>query len=265
MNSILSQCIKSNLLLASIVWLMLPMTGCAQTKRDSGYNPEYHIGFLNKTGHDLDEVSLYDTNNKVWGLPAPLVAGGQATQGWITPPIPLEAEVRVVDKGEHKTIKVSLKDVPKKGFHDGIIYFVINADYTVDVKPIKSADSDEAVALVMSARPRGEYRLGFVNKTGRDLKAVAVFYGDKQAGSGGNILVRVKVGCSDPLTLPFPSEVEVRWKEDDADHAVKTKLEGIVPKGYATGTIFFVIKPDNTVEVHPVKWGDDKGAAKLVK
>ena len=115
MNSILNQCLRGNLLLAGIVWLKSQTTGWAQPSKDKGYNPEYDVGFLNKTGHDLDEVSVYYTNNTVWVRGTPLVTGGESTEGWIPLPIPAEAEVRIVDKGVHKTVKVSLKDVPKKG------------------------------------------------------------------------------------------------------------------------------------------------------
>ena len=75
----------------------------------------------------------------------------------------------------------------------------------------------------------------------------------------------MKVGYSDALTLPFPSDAEVRWTENGAPHAVKAKLEGRVPKGYDAGTIFFVIKSDDTVEVKPIKWSDSQGSINLVK
>jgi hypothetical protein len=233
------------------------MNACAH----AGATMEYYIGYLNKTGHDM-EVSVY-VGNKLWALPTMLVAGGEATQGSISKPIPVEAEVRIIDGDEQKSIKVSLKDVPKKGFRDGTIYFVINTNGTVDVKPIRLGEEAAMAGLVKGLRPAGEYRLGFVNKTGHDLEAATVFYGDKRAGTGGDIPARVKLGYSDPLTLPFPSVVEVRWTEAGTSHAVKVNVEG-VPKGFE-GRVFFVIKADHTVEVHPVKKGDDKSAIDLVK
>jgi hypothetical protein len=36
------------------------------------------------------------------------------------------------------------------------------------------------------------------------------------------------------------------------------------PNGFE-GTIYMVIKPDNTIEVRPIKNGDDEGAIKLMK
>jgi len=225
---------------------------------------EYYIGFLNKTGHNLDEVSVYSGNN-LWGLPTPLVVGGKATEGVITMAIPTEAEVRIVDHGEQKSVKVSLKNVPEEGFEDGTIFFVIYTNDTVEVKPVKIGD-DAAMAEVMKGlRPEGEYRFAFVNRTGHELQAVTVYYGGKKTGTGGNVLARSQANFtySDPLTMPCPAEAELRWIEDGTPHTVKVKLEG-VPKGFE-GRIFFVIKADDTVQVHPVKNGDDKSAFELVK
>jgi hypothetical protein len=245
----------------SVVGLMLVMNACAQTRM----NAEYYVGFMNKAGHLLDAVSVYYGQTQA-AAAGGMVNGGRKTDGPVTLPIPSEAEVRWIDNGEPHTVKVKLEGVVPKGLTDDwTLYFVINQDATVQVKAIKDDDKAAMAELTKGLRPKEEYRLGFVNKTGRDLQAVSVYYGDQQAGVAGDILTRVKVGYSDPLTLPIPLEAEVRWKESGADHAFKAKFEGVVPKGYAAGTIFFVIKPDNTVEVHPVKWGDDKGAAKLVK
>ena len=256
MNSILNQCLRGNLLLAGIVWLMLQTTGWAQPSKDKGYNPEYDVGFLNKTGHDLDEVSIYYTNNTVWVLGTPLVTGGESTEGWIPLPIPAEAEVRIVDKGVHKTVKVSLKDVPKKGFRDGTIYFVINADGTVQVKPLKENDEAGHDALVKGLRPEGEYRFAFVNKTSRDIEDVSVNQGTTQISrpnnGSGDIPVRIKVEFFRCVAAAHPVRSGVAMERGKwALHAVKVKLDD-VPKGFE-GRIFFVIKADGTVEVHPVK------------
>lgn len=262
MNSILDNWRKLRFTLPIIIGLLL-LDACAEINLSKGYNPEYSVTFLNKTGHDLYKVSAY-YDNRMWIVPTTLVKGGAATQVLVPLPIPSEAEVRINDNGEHRSIKVSLKDVPRKGFRDGTIYFVINQDGTVDVKPIKLKDFDAAVELEKSIRPKGEYRLGFINKTGRDLKGVSVYYGEQKAGFAGDIEVRVRVNYSAPLTLPIPLEAEVRWKENNVDHAIKAKLEGIVPKGYSEGTIFFVIRNDDTLEIKPIKWGDDKASIKLV-
>lgn len=240
----------------TLLGLLFCINGCSQTK-------EYSIGFLNKTGHKLDEVAVY-SNGKLWGLPTPLVVGGAATEGGVTMPIPLKAEVRINDRGEHKSVVVNIGEIPK-GFGDGTIYFVFNRDGTVQAKALKEEDTAGYVELTKGLRPEGEYRLGFVNRTGHDLKAVAVYYGDQKAGSGDNILGRAGANFtySDPLLPPIPVEAEVRWDENGVSHAVKVRLEN-VPKGF-DGHIFFTIKADGTVEIRPIKRGDDKASFEVVK
>jgi len=238
--------------------LVLVECSCA-----TGTDMEYYIGFLNKTGHSLDEVSVY-SRDRLWGLPMFMVAGGEKTEGVITDPIPSEAEVRITDHGEHKSILVSIKDIPKN-FQDGTIYFVLNRDGTVEAKALKEDDTAGHAKLTKELRPEGEYRFGFVNKTGHELQAITVFYGDQEAGTGGDVLARPQANFaySDPLTTLCPTEAELRWTEDSVPHVVKVKLAD-VPKGFE-GRIFFVIKADDAIEVHPVKNGDDKTAFQLVK
>ncbi len=258
MNALLNCCLRAALIAASTV--VLVVVGCSSA---TGADMEYYIGFLNKTGHDLDEVSVY-SSNKLWGFPAPMVVGGERTEGVITAPIPSKAGVRIVDHGQHKSVMVSIKDVPKD-FQDGTIYFVFNRDGTVEAKALKKDDTVGHAELVKGLRPAGEYRFGFVNKTGHELQAVTVFYDDQKAATGGDVLARSQANFtySDPLTTARPAEAELRWTEDGVPHAVKVKLAD-VPKEFE-GRIFFVIKADNTVEVHPVKNGDDKAAFKVVK
>ena len=68
---------------------------------------------------------------------------------------------------------------------------------------------------------------------------------------------------SNPLLPPIPTDVEVRWKSSDMPYSAKVKLENI-PKGFE-GIIYLVMKADGTVEVYPIKNGDDKAAFKVVK
>jgi hypothetical protein len=138
----------------------------------------------------------------------------------------------------------------------------------VQVKPLKENDEAGHDALVKGLRPEGEYRFAFVNKTSRDIEDVSVNQGTTQISrpnnGSGDIPARIKVEFSDVLLPPIPSEVELRWNEENGTpHAVKVKLDD-VPKGFE-GRIFFVIKADGTVEVHPVKNGDDKEAFKVEK
>jgi len=260
MNALLNCCPRVGLIGISTIALVLLECSCA-----TGTDLEYYIGYLNKTGHNLDEVSVY-SSGKLWGLATPMVVGGEATEGTIAVPIPSEAEVRITDHGEHKSVMVSIKNVPKD-FQDGSIYFVFNRDGTVHAKALKEDDETGYAELIKGLRPEGEYRLGFVNKTGHDLQAVSVYYGDQKAGTGNDIPARARANFSysDALTMPCPAEAELRWTEDGTPHAVKVKLEGAVPKGYAAGTIFFVIKSEDTIEVKPIKWSDSQGSINLVK
>jgi hypothetical protein len=260
MNVLASFCPGTGLIVTSVMALTLVRCSCAA---DPGV--EYDIGFLNKTGHNLDEVSAY-SSNKLWALPTPLAAGGNVTEGAVTMPIPAEAEVRIIDHGKQKSVMVSINDVPKD-FQDGTIYFVFNRDGTVQAKALKEDDDAGYAELIKGLRPAGEYRLGFIDKTGRDLKDISVNAGDTKLGgpnlAGGDLPARVKVAYSNSLLPPVPPEAELLWKQDSVSHAVKVKLDGI-PRGFE-GIIYFVLKADGTVEVHPIKNGDDKASIELEK
>jgi YD repeat-containing protein len=257
--------VKTKLFAAiKMMGLLLALTGCAQLPVRASL--EYYIGFMNKTGRDLGGVCVYYGEVEAAAKGA-LVKGGEATYGAITLPIPVEANMRWVENNQRHSVKVKLGGLVSKQLTDEwTIYFVINADGTVQAKAIKDNDETAMKELEKGLRPEGEYRVGIVNKTGRDLEDVSTYFGEKKVTGAKDILTRVKLDYSDPLLMPIPAEAEMRWNEEDGTpHAVKVKLDGIVPKDYAAGTIFFVIKPDNTVEAHPVKWGDDKEAAKVVK
>jgi hypothetical protein len=220
---------------------------------------------VNKTGRDLVGVCVYFDEVQAADAGG-LVKGGLATYGVITLPVPFEADMRWVDNGQPHAVKVKLERVPKPLTDEWTLYFVINKDGTVQPKALKDIDKAGYAELNKGLRFEGEFRVGIVNKTGRDLEDVSACFGKKKVTGAKEIPARVKLDYSDPLLLPIPAGAEVRWHEEDGTpQAVKANLEGIVPKGYAAGTIFFVIKPDNTVQVHPVKWGDDKEAAKVVK
>jgi hypothetical protein len=229
----------------------------------SGIWDEYYIGFLNKTGHDLDEVGAY-SNNKLLGPSMRLVAGGTVTEGPEPGPIPYEAEVRIIDHGKHRSVIVSLKDKPIS-LEDVTVYFVFNLDGSVQAKALKDGDQAGYAELIKGVRPEGEYRFGFVNRTGRDLQGVGVYYGQQKTASVVEIPSRAQANFnySDALTNARPAEAELRWMEDSAPHAITVKLEGVV-KGFE-GIIFLVILPDRTVEVHALRNNQEKERIDLVK
>lgn len=236
----------------------------AQTNRTM----EYNVGFVNKTGRLLDAVAVDygDIETAAAGL---LVKGGKKTYGPIETPIPSEVKVHWIDNGEPHAVVVKLEGLlPKRLTDEWTLYFVINSNTTVQAKTIKITDRRAMDELEKGLRPEGEYRFAFVNKTGRDIEDVSVNQGTTQISrpnsGGGDVPARFKVAFSDALLPPIPSEVELRWNEEGGtSHAVKVRLND-VPKGFE-GRIFFVIKADGTVEVHPVKNGDDKEAFKVEK
>ncbi len=251
---------KSGFILIGVAGLMLVVSAFAQL----GMNIEYHIGFVNKTGHDLDGVCVYYGTIEA-AAKGGLVKGGRSTEGPVTLPLPSDAEVRWIGNGVRHAVKAKLQGaVPKRLTYHWTLYFVINEDGTVQAKAIKLGDKAAMAELTKGLRPKGEYLLGFVNKTGRDLRDVSAYYGERRIALAADLPTRAKVAYSGPLPPPIPPEAEVRWNENGTVHSVKAKLQGVVQQGFE-GRIFFVIKIDGTVEVHPIKTGDDAGAFKIVR
>jgi hypothetical protein len=243
----------------SILWailLSILITACSSLKTP----PDYTLSFLNKSGHDLDDIgAFYD--DKPWGISKFLVRGGVFTMDGLTEPIPPEVELRLVENGKHRTVKLNLKDIPKWVTNDGEVMFVINADQTVDVKAFKSIEAKERAEVIDSAR-KGYYRVCFVNKTGRDVEAISV------SAEEAMLLNHPKLfggafTYSGYLSPPIPPQIKLQWKQDSAPHALEMKLAN-VPKGFE-GMIYIIVKAEDNVEVHPIKNGDDKAAFELVK
>ncbi len=118
------------------------------------------------------------------------------------------------------------------------------------------------VAAQTSIKPR--YYVGFVNKTGHDLNGVSARYGNSEVAAAGR-LMKAGRAIEGKLSSPIPSEAEVRWDENGTHHAVKTKLEGIVPKGFTDGTIYFILKADGAVDVKAIKLRDTEANARVVE
>ncbi|MBN1867986.1 hypothetical protein JW916_11920 [Candidatus Sumerlaeota bacterium] len=243
----------------SVTGLVLLMNACAplRTRTDPLYFG-YYLGFMNKTGRDLYEVQACFAD-RVVASKIQLPKRGKSTEGPETLPIPSEAKAWWWEDGQRRSATVRIEDVPAKSF-DGTLYFVFNPNGTVDAKPILSGDIKAYLELAKGLRPEEEYRLGFVNKTGRDLQAVSVFYGDQRVGGTKRV---PKVNYAEYLILPIPSQAEVRWCEDDALRSAKVKLEGVVPKGFSQGTIYFVFTNEDTVEAKSIKWRDSEGRKEL--
>ena len=110
------------------------------------------------------------------------------------------------------------------------------------------ATAASCVLLVgCSAPSQQEYYFQFVNKTGRDLHGVSLFYGDKEATAAGE-LVKSGRASDGPVRLPIPPEAEVRWEENGGHHAATAKLQGVVPQGSSDFTLNFIINEDGSVQ-----------------
>ena len=111
---------------------------------------------------------------------------------------------------------------------------------------------------------KAHYYIGFVNKTERDLDGVSAYYGDTKIAEPSRL---VKGGKATEGLIPMmvPSEAEVRWDENSTHHAVKVKLEGVVPPGFDRFTIYFIIKADDSVDVKAIKLSDIDANANITK
>jgi hypothetical protein len=222
----------------------------------------YEVGFMNKSGRDLGYVTVYNNKGEEVAGCGWLDKSGNATYGLGT--LPPEVEVRWVDKENNNTPhakKFKIVGIPEK--FDGYVYFIFKPNDVVDMKIIKSRFSKEYDEMSKGLRPEGEYTLGFVNKTGVDMKNVSVFYGDKQVCNIKKLLVRVGLDYSSSLTITIPSEAIVKWAENGTTYAAKVKINNI-PKGFE-GCIYFVFLNNGSVNATPVKNGDTEMAIKIVK
>jgi hypothetical protein len=105
--------------------------------------PCYYIGVVNKTGRDLQNVSVL-FSGKQEAHPGWLAKDGCATEGPVTTPIPPEAELRL----DERVMKVNLEGVVPARFFDGTIYFIFGTNDSLQVKTAR-ADDIEAKAAIM--------------------------------------------------------------------------------------------------------------------
>ncbi len=90
--------------------------------------------------------------------------------------------------------------------------------------------------------------LAFVNETEHDLERVELHLnGVRIVGPEG--LAKGEHATLRFLTEPVLDEALVTWDENSIHHEVTAKLEGIVPSGFANGTIYFIMKSDGSVGV----------------
>ena len=108
----------------------------------------YFFKFENKTGADFYSVDIYYGASKVSQVGI-LHTGDYATFGAETRPIPSEVEVRWKERksGQRHSVKVKRRGIVPERF-EGTVYFVFNADGTVDMKLVEDGD-DKAYNEVM--------------------------------------------------------------------------------------------------------------------
>jgi hypothetical protein len=94
---------------------------------------------VNRTPRDLDGVDVY-FGDKMAAEKGPLVKGGLASYGYVTLPIPEEAQVRWIDQGVRHEPKVKLTGLVPSHPFDVNIYFIIEDDGSVTVKTVSCDD-----------------------------------------------------------------------------------------------------------------------------
>jgi hypothetical protein len=118
-----------------------------------------------------------------------------------------------------------------------------------------------------------DYNIGFVNKAGQNLYDLSLSYGEQEACAIPDVVTRVKFARSDNMALRIPAQTTLRWKQatglpwNDSitKHSVTVPFEGVVPPDFSKGTIYFVIRDHDVVEVRPIKWTDDKASNNLMR
>jgi hypothetical protein len=99
---------------------------------------------VNRTPRDFDGVRVY-FGGEMAAQAGSLVKGGKATYGYVTLPIPEEAEVRWTDQGVKHAPKVKLAGLVPSHPFDVNIYFIIEDDGSVTVKTVACNDLDANV------------------------------------------------------------------------------------------------------------------------
>ena len=118
-----------------------------------------------------------------------------------------------------------------------------------------------------------DYKIGFVNKTGENLYDLSVSYGEQVVCTVPDLVARIRFSYSENMTLKRPAQATLRWKtavgypwkESLTEHSATLQFDGVVPAGPPKGDIFLVIRDHDAVEVRPIKWGDDKASAGVIR
>jgi hypothetical protein len=96
---------------------------------------------VNRTPRDLKGVRVY-FGGEMAAHAGSLVKGGLASYGYVTLPIPEEAEVRWIDQGVKHAPKIKLAGLVPSNPFDVNIYFIIEDDGSVTVKTVSCDDRE---------------------------------------------------------------------------------------------------------------------------
>ena len=142
----------------------------------------------------------------------------------------------------------------------------------VDVGPL-AIPYDPSSASRQRGPSDNDYKIGFVNKTAQNLYDLTLSYGEQEACAVPDVVARVKVNYSENMTLKRRAQATLCWKqavglpwnESTTKHSVPVQFDGVVPPDFSKGTVFFVIRDHDAVEVRPIKWTDDKASINLMR
>jgi hypothetical protein len=142
----------------------------------------------------------------------------------------------------------------------------------VEVGPL-AIPYDPAAAHERREPSDQDYDIAFVNKTEQNLYDLSLAYGEQEACVVPDVVVQMKLGRSEKMTLKRPAQATLHWKQaaglpwNDSvtKHSVTVPFDGVVPPGFSKGTIYVVIRDHDVVEVRSIKWTDDKASVSLMR
>jgi hypothetical protein len=123
---------------AVAILIALGRMGCRMS------SPRYFIYMVNRTPREFEGVGVYFAG-KMAAEKGHMVKGGLASYGYVTLPIPAEAEVRWDDRGVHHAPMIKLQGVVPDHPVGLDLYFIIEEDGSVTVKCVRFDDVDGKV------------------------------------------------------------------------------------------------------------------------
>jgi hypothetical protein len=174
--------------------------------------------------------------------------------------------------GRDKQIEICVKSVTAdmKSIADQLVQRLKNGPIEVGPLTIPYDAPSESTKRTPSDN---DYNIGFVNKTGQNLYGLNLYYGEQEACAIPDVVTRIRLGRSDNLALKIPAQATLHWEQavglpwNDSvtKHSVTVQFDGVVPPDFSKGTIYFVIRNHDVVEVRPIKWTDDKASINLMR